>query len=151
MRCPETSVNNYHTTPRNIPEECRCHWALFFSSHLARSTKVGLNRNNLTQYLGSKSVGRQELWRGPDPGRNIWSCSEEWKKQKMIERQENIENKRVQYFCISATRYTVQLSSFLPERKGDESSSASDVAECKPTDVSHFSRCFRKFQFVSFT
>jgi hypothetical protein len=21
--CPETSVNNYHTTPRNIPEECR--------------------------------------------------------------------------------------------------------------------------------
>jgi hypothetical protein len=22
-RCPETSVNNYHTTPRNIPEERR--------------------------------------------------------------------------------------------------------------------------------
>ena len=22
LRCPETSVNNYHTTPRNIPEEC---------------------------------------------------------------------------------------------------------------------------------
>jgi hypothetical protein len=21
IRCPETSVNNYHTTPRNIPEE----------------------------------------------------------------------------------------------------------------------------------
>jgi hypothetical protein len=25
IRCPETSVNNYHTTPRNAPEECRCH------------------------------------------------------------------------------------------------------------------------------
>jgi hypothetical protein len=23
IRCPETSVNNYHTTPRNIPEERR--------------------------------------------------------------------------------------------------------------------------------
>jgi hypothetical protein len=23
VRCPETSVNNYHTTPRNIPEERR--------------------------------------------------------------------------------------------------------------------------------
>jgi hypothetical protein len=23
IRCPETSVNNYHTTPRNIPEESR--------------------------------------------------------------------------------------------------------------------------------
>jgi hypothetical protein len=23
--CAETSVNNYHTTPRNIPEERRCH------------------------------------------------------------------------------------------------------------------------------
>jgi hypothetical protein len=23
--CPETSVNNYHTTPRNIAEECRSH------------------------------------------------------------------------------------------------------------------------------
>jgi hypothetical protein len=23
--CPETSVNNYHTTPRNIPEERRSH------------------------------------------------------------------------------------------------------------------------------
>jgi hypothetical protein len=21
IRCPETSVNNYHTTPRNVPEE----------------------------------------------------------------------------------------------------------------------------------
>jgi hypothetical protein len=25
IRCPETSVNNYHTTPRNIPEERRSH------------------------------------------------------------------------------------------------------------------------------
>jgi hypothetical protein len=25
--CPETSVNNYHTTPRNIPEERRYHEA----------------------------------------------------------------------------------------------------------------------------
>jgi hypothetical protein len=26
VRCPETSVNNYHTTPRyNIPEERRSH------------------------------------------------------------------------------------------------------------------------------
>jgi hypothetical protein len=25
IRCPETSVNNYHTTPRNIPEERRYH------------------------------------------------------------------------------------------------------------------------------
>jgi hypothetical protein len=25
MRCPETSVNNYHTTPRNVPEERRSH------------------------------------------------------------------------------------------------------------------------------
>jgi hypothetical protein len=24
-RCPETSVNSYHTTPRNIPEERRSH------------------------------------------------------------------------------------------------------------------------------
>jgi uracil phosphoribosyltransferase len=24
IRCPETSVNNYHMTPRNIPEEHRC-------------------------------------------------------------------------------------------------------------------------------
>jgi hypothetical protein len=24
--CPETSVNNYHTIPRNIPEECRSHF-----------------------------------------------------------------------------------------------------------------------------
>jgi hypothetical protein len=23
--CPETSVNNYHTTPHNIPEECSSH------------------------------------------------------------------------------------------------------------------------------
>jgi hypothetical protein len=23
IRCPKTSVNNYHTTPRNIPEDCR--------------------------------------------------------------------------------------------------------------------------------
>jgi hypothetical protein len=23
IRCTETLVNNYHTTPRNIPEECR--------------------------------------------------------------------------------------------------------------------------------
>jgi hypothetical protein len=25
MQCPETSVNNYHTTPCNIPEERRCY------------------------------------------------------------------------------------------------------------------------------
>jgi hypothetical protein len=25
IRCPETSVNDYHTTPRNIPEERRSH------------------------------------------------------------------------------------------------------------------------------
>jgi hypothetical protein len=25
IRCPETSVKNYHTTPRNIPEERRSH------------------------------------------------------------------------------------------------------------------------------
>jgi hypothetical protein len=25
IRCPETSVNNYHSTPRNIPEERRSH------------------------------------------------------------------------------------------------------------------------------
>jgi hypothetical protein len=25
IRCPETSVNNYHTTARNIPEERRSH------------------------------------------------------------------------------------------------------------------------------
>jgi hypothetical protein len=25
IRCPETSVNNYHMTPRNIPEDRRYH------------------------------------------------------------------------------------------------------------------------------
>jgi hypothetical protein len=25
IHCPETSVNNFHTTPRNIPEERRSH------------------------------------------------------------------------------------------------------------------------------
>jgi hypothetical protein len=25
IRCPDTSVNNYHTTPRNIPEKRRSH------------------------------------------------------------------------------------------------------------------------------
>jgi hypothetical protein len=25
IRCPETSVNNYHTTPCNYPEDHRCH------------------------------------------------------------------------------------------------------------------------------
>jgi hypothetical protein len=25
IRCPETSVNNYHTTPHNTPEDCRFH------------------------------------------------------------------------------------------------------------------------------
>jgi hypothetical protein len=25
IHCPETSVNNYHTTPRNFPEERRFH------------------------------------------------------------------------------------------------------------------------------
>jgi hypothetical protein len=26
IRCPETSVNNYHMAPRNIPEECRSYF-----------------------------------------------------------------------------------------------------------------------------
>jgi hypothetical protein len=29
MRCPETSINNYHTTPRNIPEERRSSFIIF--------------------------------------------------------------------------------------------------------------------------
>jgi hypothetical protein len=32
IRSPETSVNNYHTTPRNIPEERRSHWKLPLAS-----------------------------------------------------------------------------------------------------------------------
>jgi hypothetical protein len=30
-RCPETSVNNYHTTPRNIPRERRSHVTSIFT------------------------------------------------------------------------------------------------------------------------
>jgi hypothetical protein len=30
IRCPETPVNNYHTTLRNVPEECRSHGILCF-------------------------------------------------------------------------------------------------------------------------
>jgi hypothetical protein len=30
VRCPETSVNNYHTTPRNTPEDRRFHCAFFW-------------------------------------------------------------------------------------------------------------------------
>jgi hypothetical protein len=29
IRCPETSVNNYHMTPRNIPEKRRSYHKLF--------------------------------------------------------------------------------------------------------------------------
>jgi hypothetical protein len=36
IRCPETSVNNYHTTPGNIPEERRSH------QHRRRSLKSNL-------------------------------------------------------------------------------------------------------------
>ena len=30
MRCPETSVNNYHLMPRNIPEEGRSQYSVYF-------------------------------------------------------------------------------------------------------------------------
>jgi hypothetical protein len=33
IRCPETSVNNYHTTPRNFPEQRRSHLYAFVTSH----------------------------------------------------------------------------------------------------------------------
>jgi hypothetical protein len=31
IRCPETSVNNYHTTPCNYPEDRRFHLCLYFT------------------------------------------------------------------------------------------------------------------------
>jgi hypothetical protein len=37
IRCPETSVNNYHTTPRNIPEERRSHAILSSNSMKVRN------------------------------------------------------------------------------------------------------------------
>jgi hypothetical protein len=33
IRCPETSVNNYHTTQRNIPEDCGFHGKGIFRFH----------------------------------------------------------------------------------------------------------------------
>jgi hypothetical protein len=30
IRCPETSVNNYHTTPRNVPEERRSRLCFYY-------------------------------------------------------------------------------------------------------------------------
>jgi hypothetical protein len=38
-RCPETSVNNNYTTPRNIPEERRCR------QHLGGSLKSSVPRD----------------------------------------------------------------------------------------------------------
>ena len=38
IRCPETSVNNYHTTPRNIPEERRSY------QHRGGSLKLRFSR-----------------------------------------------------------------------------------------------------------
>ena len=36
--CPETSVNNYHPTPRNIPEERRSHLVVFFQNDTRQRT-----------------------------------------------------------------------------------------------------------------
>ena len=42
IRCPETSVNNYHTTPRNIPEERRSyqHRGGSLKSEFAKGTLI---------------------------------------------------------------------------------------------------------------
>jgi hypothetical protein len=49
IRCPETSVNSNHTTPRNIPEKCRSH------QHRGSSLKYVLKLLIALRNLGSQS------------------------------------------------------------------------------------------------
>jgi hypothetical protein len=64
LRCPETSVNSYHTTPRNIPEELRSHKHRVgsFKSRAHTLRTVNIKRPPKPEYLqGNLNSHPEEL------------------------------------------------------------------------------------------
>jgi hypothetical protein len=50
IRCPETSVNNYHTTPRNIPEERNLRIVFFSVVNCLSSTDTEMSTKSCSRF-----------------------------------------------------------------------------------------------------
>jgi hypothetical protein len=89
--CPETSVQNYHSTLRNIPEESRSqgaycleHWHFGFACLWRKCTCVYLPSVFVLSVGGSVAVGRFPVEGFPP---NAWKTS--WPKLSRLNRQTN--------------------------------------------------------------
>jgi hypothetical protein len=77
--CPETSVNNYHTTPCNTPEDCRFY--LSVSSSLSAAVAVDMPWTSAVSSVQQTSVAASllahtKIW-GPHSGvaeDSLWCC-----------------------------------------------------------------------------